>query len=75
MSGEAEEGAHLLLEEAHLLLGGAVSLHQLHGNLVDSIHEGFVDHAESTFTEPTLPAFSVPADPDVVPATRITFTS
>lgn len=63
---------HLFVEQAHLSVGGFVSLGQLHGNFVHAVHQGFVNNPEPSLTQLDLLALSIVADPDVIPVCATT---
>lgn len=63
--------AHLLVEEAHLLLGGLVGLDQLDGNLIHAVHQRFVHDAKAPLAQPAFPSLCVPTDTDVVSAAAL----
>lgn len=56
------------MEKSELLGGGLVCLDQLHGNLINTIHEGFVHHSKPTLPQSALLVFRGTAYADVLPA-------
>ena len=67
-ANQAAAMTHLFVEQDHVLRRGLVSLDQLDGHFVASIHQGLVHDAKATLSQAALLALRIATDRDVVPA-------